>query len=199
MLNKVQNMKRTYEIIRKVAVAVCALGMMTGTAWGQNIRNTYEDITIKHKPAKWHIIRNNPQITSSDKEKDTFSDGVEMYKPNDVFPNEVQATHTYIDTIYVHKGTTVQLILPTISNNSLPYGGGPSQASTQAYQRWYSFRTDGTFKTNSRQREDLLTPIDVNAYRFANGYVGFPILDNTTTGLYRMNFYFPTDNEYRNC
>lgn len=163
---------------------------------------SYRNITIQHKPAKWHTIRNNASISSEDKAKDTFSDGEEMYRPetSNAFPNDVQATHTYIDTIYVHKGTTVQLILPTVSRNELPDGDAPSNASTQTYQRWYSFRTDGTFETAEDNKvRDLLTPINSEAYRFENGYIGYPLIDNTSnkTGLYRMNFYFPTDEEYK--
>ena len=37
----VQKMKTRYNIIRKIAMTVCALGMMAGTTWGEDIKFTH--------------------------------------------------------------------------------------------------------------------------------------------------------------
>ena len=84
MLNKGRNMKRTYGIIRKVAVAVCALGMTAGTVWGQ--------ITFHHSQGK--LSENTIGIS------DTYYN----------FVNKLQQTHEYTKTVYVKAGQPKQLI-----------------------------------------------------------------------------------------
>ena len=69
-------MKRNYGIIRKVAAAVCALGMMTaGTAWGQ--------ITFTHSQGK--LATNDVGIPNT------------YYN----YVNNLQQTHEYTKTVYV--------------------------------------------------------------------------------------------------
>ncbi|MCD8210557.1 MAG: hypothetical protein LUC37_03305, partial [Prevotella sp.] len=107
----------------------------------------------------------------------------------------VQAANIYVDTIYMHKGTSLTLILPYRLNDD--------NASIFNYLRWFDYRTDGNFNCNwtpsgSAQVYDLLTPAisgtDRTVYRFANGYV----VQNATgnTAMTAMNFYYPTDDEY---
>lgn len=91
------------------------------------------------------------------------------------------------------------MALPTKSGT-----GYANPSSTQTYQRWYSYRTDGTFETNHKTSTsgktvyDLLTPNTGNpsggvpAYRFKNGYVGRPM----GAILQAMDFYYPTDKEF---
>ncbi|HIX86808.1 MAG TPA: hypothetical protein H9848_09425 [Candidatus Parabacteroides intestinigallinarum] len=127
---------------------------------------------------------------------------------------EIQAAHTYIDTIYMHKGSSIRLTLPDIQTSE-------ALSSVASYQRWYSFRTDKTFRTrNTGPNEvwDLLTPlesysvkttsngwqtIDPTVYRFANGYVGNPVATLNGSYLYtnsavEMNFYYPTNDQFTN-
>ena len=167
-------------------------------AWGQVKGDKYEEDyssdTIQHKPAKWYNIRENIEMSQAAKDMDTFDDDEKMFSPEDNpfianYPEqEIQAAHTYIDTIYMHPGTSVTLTLPDKLND----------VSVRGYQRWYSFRTDGTYRTNNTRSDevwDLLTPTVGTSYRFANGYVSKPI-DKSVNGTYQMKFYFPTETEF---
>lgn len=157
-------------------------------AWGQVTGNKYNEdnasVTITHKAAKWFDLRSG--ISDAAKTMDTFDDETKMFTLQDE-TTEVQAAHTYLDTIYVHKGTSVSLEIPDKLS---------AQIRVESYQRWHSFRTDGTFRTQNTEDDevwDLLTPSDANTYyRYANGYVGKPKGAN----LYKVNFYVPTDEEF---
>lgn len=144
--------------------------------------------TIQHKDAKWFDLREDLNIDPSS--TGSFDWNVHRFDASQSLATEgLQATHTYIDTIYVHKGSSVQLTLPT-SNNS----EGTGTSSSQMYQRWYSYRTDGTFETNHANGVyDLLTPNNsASVYRFSNGYVGSPLGDIAQS----MTFYYPTNAEF---
>ena len=154
----------------------------------------YSSQRIKHKLAKWHNLRGSNTNASTG---DTFSRDEEWFTPQDNpfisnYPDDgqqIQAAHTYIDTIYMHPGKSVTLTLPDKLND----------VSVRGYQRWYSFRTDGTYRTNNTgQNEvwDLLTPTVGTSYRFANGYVSKPV-DTDVNGTYQMKFYFPTETEFK--
>lgn len=147
--------------------------------------------TIQHRGAKWFDLRGNYTNESTG---DTFSQEEEWFTPKDNefignYPvKEIQAAHTYIDTIYMHPGTSVTLTLPDKLND----------VSVRGYQRWYSFRTDGTYRTKNTGSDkvwDLLTPTVGTSYRFANGYVSKPI-DTNANGTYQMKFYFPTSGDF---
>lgn len=155
----------------------------------------YSSQRIKHKLAKWHNLRGE---NSNESTGDTFSQGEEWFTPADnPFINnypadgqQIQAAHTYIDTIYMHPGTSVTLTLPDRLD---------AISSVRGYQRWYSFRTDGTYRTNNTGSDevwDLLTPTVGTSYRFANGYVSKPV-DTDVNGTYQMKFYFPTETEFK--
>lgn len=167
-------------------------------AWGQVTGNKYKEDyssdTIQHKAAKWYDIRDNIGMSQAAKDMDTFDDDEKMFSPEDNpfianYPErEIQAAHTYIDTIYMHPGKNVTLTLPDKLND----------VSVRGYQRWYSFRTDGTYRTKNTgddQVWDLLTPKQGTSYRFTNGYVSKPI-DKSDDGTYQMEFYFPTSTEF---
>ena len=150
-----------------------------------------QNVTIRHKPAKWHVLREN--LSQAAKDMDTFDDGI--LEDTIQFPGideyTVQAAHTLVDTIYVHKGSSVRLTLPDRLNES---------TNMNSYQRWYSFRTDQTFEVNNPDYEggikDLLTPaIAGSYYRFNNGYVTYSDQGNSDKP-YSMDFYFPTDEEF---
>ena len=148
-----------------------------------NVINTtpYEETTIHHKAAKWFDLRS--EISDAAKNMDTFNDETAWYSGP---KGDIQASHVYMDTIYVHKGTSVTLAVPDRLSNS----------SVISYQRWYSYRTDGTFRTQNTGSDevwDLLTPVGTIPYRFANGYVGKPL---TTSDVMDMRFYVPTDEEF---
>lgn len=149
--------------------------------------DNYINKTIQHKAAKWFDLRSG--ISEAAKAMDTFDDDTKMFTLQDG-TTEVQAAHTYLDTIYVHKGTSVSLEIPDKLK--------ATNFSIKSYQRWYSFRTDGTYRTNNTGENDvwdLLTPADGisgTSYRYANGYVGYPKGAN----LYKVDFYVPTDDEF---
>lgn len=150
--------------------------------------------TIQHKHAKWYDLRGTTIYDDDfDNENQMFDTDV-TWRPESVRNREIQATHTYIDTIYAHRGSTVQLTLPDYLKEDI---------SIQSYQRWYSFRTGRTFATQYENPEenhivDLLTPtVDNFYYRFANGYVGSPLspLPDDQGSICSMNFYIPKDEE----
>lgn len=153
---------------------------------GDKYNETNASVTITHKAAKWFNLRSG--ISDAAKAMDTFDDDTKMFTLQDG-TTEVQAAHTYLDTIYVHKGTSVSLEIPDKLK---------SQAfSIQSYQRWHSFRTDATFRTMNTEANkvwDLLTPaVSGTFHRYANGYVGYPKGSN----MYKVNFYVPTDEEFK--
>lgn len=87
----------------------------------------------------------------------------------------------------------MDLALPT---KSARQWDGSYSSSVKTYQRWYSYRTDGTFETNHSQGAayDLLTPQDnLTVYRLSNGYVGRPL---SSSQIQDMTFYYPTDDEF---
>lgn len=154
---------------------------------------------ITHKHAKWFELRE--ELSPAAKSLDTFDDDIKMFTDasSGSVTKEIQATHVYIDTIYMHRGTSVQLNLPDRMNRS----------SVNAYQRWYSYRRDANFstgQTGDNAINDLLTPVDgKKAYKLAYGYVGSP-LTNYAAGkegeadvalvLDKMMFYYPTSEEF---
>ena len=154
-----------------------------------------DKLTIRHKHAKWHDLRKGLNYDDDfDNENQMFDTDV-TWRPESVRDRKIQATHTYIDTIYAHRGSTVQLTLPDYLKEDI---------SIQSYQRWYSFRTGRTFATQYEDESeekrivDLLTPtVDNFYYRFANGYVGSPLspLPDDQGSICSMNFYIPEDEE----
>lgn len=162
------------------------------------------DFTIHHKRAKWHSRRG--RISEEAKAMDSFSDRDEWFNLDlSSEEGQIQAAHTYIDTLYVHKGDSVHLYLPDVFRRTS--AGDIEKVSVSSYQRWYSYRTGQTFELRNKDegdnaRHDLLTPLDGQAvYRFANGYVGQPVNtigndNNLASAAYQMQFYYPTDEEF---
>lgn len=165
-------------------------------AVGQTISNTYQGNSVQHKfPNKWYQIRQNQNISQAAKDMDTFDDE-NPSMTNTYAGINIQAAHTYIDTLYVRKGSDVQLRLPTIPAD---FDG---RSSTRAYQRWYNFVTEGTFhysySSGRYTRSGDLVSFRTNCYRFANGYVGGANLGlgNRNIILDYAEFHYPTDDEY---
>ena len=162
---------------------------------GSEVAPEFELAEVKHKHAKWHDLRKGLNYDDDfDNENQMFDTDV-TWRPESVRDRKIQATHTYIDTIYAHRGSTVQLTLPDYLKEDI---------SIQSYQRWYSFRTGRTFATQYEDESeekrivDLLTPtVDNFYYRFANGYVGSPLspLPDDQGSICSMNFYIPEDEE----
>lgn len=208
-------MRRFSIIYRLFFLAACCC--VAGTAWGQSYDDRYSNISIQHKndngeiKNKWYQWREGS--TASD--MDTFDDEGWVYI-NPYTGNVMQATHMYVDTIYVRKGSDCLLLLPTTK------GEGANNSSTELYQRWYNFRTEGLFTTNTYNRPHLLTPnlrIGGRAFQLENGYVagsghgsqnggvvnGSPYLinrnnnrNNSSGIIFSANFYYPTDSEFQN-
>lgn len=150
-------------------------------SWGQVDYYDYEGREIQTKAAKWHDLQKEFQISAADR-----FDGVEFWE---IAGGKVQGTHTSVDTLYVHAGTTLLLSLPDKLN---------ADYSIQTYQRWYDIRRLSTFKTLSKvynwNYDDLLMPERVKGYRFKNGYVGSPLTG--TTVLDNMYFHYPTKADF---
>ena len=161
---------------------------------GFSISNT-DNRTIQHKDAKWYSLRST--LSEPSKALDTFDDNTRRFINEYANNTSIQATHTYIDTLYVHKGQRFELQLPTVSN-------GENQNSAQKYQRWYNFRTEGTFRTDNNGNNecwDLLTPYFnenyADAYRFTNGYVGgHDLMANNESAMFGASFYYPTNTQF---
>ena len=144
---------------------------------------------VQHKDAKWFDLQR--QLGLPNQSVGSFDHDINKFLPElSLSVDSIQAAHTYIDTIYMHKGASITLALPTKSES----GAKGGSSSAQTYQRWYSYRTDGTFETNHIDGiYDLLTPngaTDVS--RFTNGYVGRPL----GSIAYAMDFYYPTNAEF---
>lgn len=140
---------------------------------------------INHKRSKWFDLADDLNLPENSLGTFRYDEPFfETVMSTDL--KHIQAAHTYMDTIYVHKGSEVSLSLPTKMGDNY---------SVHTYQRWYSYRTDGTFETNhsSNKAYDLLTPSGSGTvYRLANGYVGQPLGSAVTS----MDFYYPTDAEF---
>lgn len=176
------------------ALSVWALSFLLPMGgWGQTISNTYQDSEVQHKKAKWYTMRNN--ISQAAKDMDTFDD-TNHYYANPYTGDSIQSAHTYYDTLYVRKGSKVELTLPVVPASYSPGG----KLSARSYQRWYNFVTESTLSYTegsggNRRTYDLLEPAK-NSYRFANGYVGGHSVNGTDLG--RATFTYPTDADYRN-
>ncbi|MCD8291471.1 MAG: hypothetical protein LUC91_08225 [Prevotella sp.] len=171
--------------------------------------NETANATVQHKRAKWYDIRTNKGYDESDtfgKDDDTetgMEGKVKLIDNNTL----VQAAHVYVDTIYMVKGTSMTILLPSTksANNS----------SISNYFRWYNYRNDNNFycggnTVGSSNGEDLLTPSSgYIGWRFANGYVSGTLNYQTsninssdtysqTYTLRQVTFYYPTDDEFSN-
>ena len=182
-------MKGIHNIYRCAATLCLLLCCTAGNVWGQVTGDQYEDRyenqTIQHKPAKWHTQRGTGNYVDTFDETQYFS----------INGREIQAAHTLVDTIYMHRGEKITITLPDRLENT----DGTINYSIKTYQRWYNFRTDGTFEINNRSYGDpydLLTPNNQTGYRLANGYVGSPLTgEDDGDVLSSMTFYYPEPEE----
>lgn len=181
---------KTNNILCKVlSTAALLCCFHTVTAQRIDIDDGYSNYAIQHKQAKWYNLRET--IGESAKALDTFNDDEKMFR-NNYADTEIQAAHTYYDTLYVRKGDDVTLTLPLVSQS---YNASSNkQVSAQAYQRWYNFVTEGTFSyTQYGRTRDILSPSS-DCRRYANGYVAGTDVNNVSMAT--VTFHYPTDNEY---
>lgn len=181
---------KTNNLIYKALSLVALLCLGQTAAWAQSINNNYRNNTIQHKQAKWYNLRET--IGESAKALDTFNDDEKMFR-NKYTGTEIQAAHTYYDTLYVRKGKDVTLTLPLVSQS---YNASSNkQVSAQAYQRWYNFVTEGTFSYTQQYygTRDILSPSS-DCRRYANGYVAGTAVNNVSMAT--VTFHYPTDDDY---
>ncbi len=153
------------------------------------------NVPVEHKDAKWYGLREGHSYD------DDFSDGEGNKRvTTKVGSVPLQNTHVYVDTIYMRKGTSIDLVMPTQDPSS-------SSSKTKSYNRWFNYLNDqsyycGGHKVDGGSRLNLLTPASTSmkAWRFENGYVtGY--MNSQYSGasvytLYKVSFYYPTDDEY---
>ncbi len=166
---------------------------------GQGYQTTYgnrdiTDVSIAHKQPKWCALHQGKDFSDDFNENGwvILEDG-----------SRIQATNLYVDTIYMHKGTSITLEIPFRKN------GNTSAAN---YLRWFDYRTDGNYYCGTISGinfTDLLTMTEFSTnggsngasdrkyvYRFKNGYVGGWGLTNSNAP-YGASFYYPSDEEFR--
>ena len=193
----------TKSFLYKSFATLALLAVTATAAWGQNnISTNYSSRTIGHKTStKWNDMR--ALLPDAAKDLDTFNDE-KTYETN-YLGDPIQPAHTYIDTMYVKKGSEIVLTLPIVAGNSNvedPVNAG--NPSTREYTRWYNFITEGTFhysyQSGYQTRTGDLFDAYSNCYRVSNGYVSgqaFSTQNNTSNAVARMTFYYPTDTEYQ--
>ena len=190
----------TKSFLYKSFATLALLAVTATAAWGQNNINTnYSSRTIGHKTStKWNDMR--ALLPDAAKDLDTFNDE-KTYETN-YLGEHIQPAHTYIDTMYVKKGSEIVLTLPIVAGNSDvedPVNAG--NPSTREYTRWYNFITEGTFHYSYRSgyqtRTGDLFDAYSNCYRVSNGYVSGKAFSNNQTSVARMTFYYPTDTQYQ--
>ncbi len=163
---------------------------------------------VLHKRAKWYSLRDN--LTRTEKNRDTFDDSSSGFTILESGTARVQTTHTTYDTIYVHKGTSITLTLPSVTSSNT--------INQTAYLRWFNYLNDGTFEVKDHPNKvyDLLTPTfwaglqwedndtkivnpegyGETCYRTKNGYVTGS-LTGAFSVVYTMTFYYPSDTDYQ--
>lgn len=199
-------MRSRKNIYIQVIVFALAFAFFPKT-WGQTTRggtaddyynSTNKDKSIAFKQqTKWHDLRNMDGLKPT--RNDKFDNDTKTFTlTKDGQSGSIQASHLFIDTIYVHEGTTLQLTLPDRAS------GGSN--SIQSYRRWYNMRTGKTFRlqedlsTDEDYIIDLLYPtgsVENSDYnkprRFSNGYIFQPMI---TSEHLSINFYYPTTEQY---
>ncbi len=188
---------RFSQILRLLALVLFTLAFSRAGAQ-QTYQTTYggTDITntsIRHKQPKWVSLHEGGGYT------DDFNENGWVTTESG---ESIQAANLYVDTIYMHKGTSTTLEVPYRKN---------ANTAVANYVRWFDFRRDGNYYCGSASGisvTDLLTMTEFSSngsgngassnnyvYRFANGYVGGWGLTNSNAP-YGANFYYPTEAEF---
>ncbi|MCD8202360.1 MAG: hypothetical protein LUD48_01805 [Prevotella sp.] len=173
--------------------------------------NGVDEVSITHKAAKWY------QKNIRYQEDFDFDDTFDEENMMDTLENNValQAAHVYVDTIYMKKGTSIDLEIPGVKPAWGSTTGEPDDCAITNYFRWFNYRNDKNFYCGGTDigdnGADLLIPSynaeNVTAWRFGNGYVSGvlreKILSNdnskpdaTTCTLRKVSFYYPKEDEF---
>ncbi|MCD8202868.1 MAG: hypothetical protein LUD48_04440, partial [Prevotella sp.] len=198
----------------RLLVMLLALFAMAGSSVAQTVLGAYnlqypatadgervEEISIKHKPAKWY----QDNIVSQRSSNDNFDVDNSMVTLENGTP--IQATHTYVDTIYMRKGTSITLYIPNLRDD------GGEYSSVNNYFRWFNYKNDKSFNVGDVYiagdwPQDILRNYSKKAWRFGNGYVsgmfnynvgymnGY-VWDEIYQSLRSETFYYPTDAEFQ--
>lgn len=157
----VQKMKTRYNIIRKIAVAVCALGMMAGTTWGQ---------TLQHSQGE---LATNASIYGT---TSTF----EKYYNTYVGPqSSLQQTHEYTKTIYIAPNATQKKILEpyvlvaAYRNKYIRWFWYNDESNNSELEKWTNIETLSSF-----------TELD-------KGYIAVKANDTSDNGFSGSSTYYP--------
>ncbi len=170
--------------------------------------NQVSNADVLHKKAKWYEVRERTAGTE-------YNDNFDEDNPWTTLANgtQVQAAHEMVDTIYMLKGTSMDILIPQTRLNST--------CAVNNYFRWYNYLNDKNFYCGDDNTGlgsdgdifDLVTPVpystyDITAYRFSNGYVA-GLFNNSSTNdisgntenaytqtLREISFYYPTDDEF---
>ena len=168
-------------------------GLLQGKA--QTYTTDFRNLSITHKTPKWELPKGEAGLINAG--------GWNGFQST--YDKQIQNTHAFVDTIYMHKGQTIELALPdelvtTNSDGSIK----EYSYSIPSYQRWYNYRTGGvfcTFDSNGKINKNLLGAKYPPSYTsgmgvsiFKNGYVGEP--HNNGVPLTHMDFTYPTDTEF---
>lgn len=165
-------------------------------AWGQaqqDYNDTYIKNSIQSKAAKWYDLRKELKPSKDDKFEESTR-YIEMDWPGTADPKtKIQATHELVDTIYMHKGSSIILQLSDRAK------AGSNSYSINTYQRWYNFRTGKNLRLSTsvgKGINDLLMPINnvKPPYILANGYIGKPL----ASASLEMVFHYPDETGYGN-
>ncbi len=168
-----------FDIFPRLALALMFL-FVCGGLQAQSYNTDYSSKTVTTRPAMWYDYSEYGNYGQSG--MTTALDDASVAE---------QIVHTYVDTIYMHKGSSIELRLPFVASNAYDW-------DYKEYYRWYNFRTGGNFYNGS---SDLLTPnteleyIVGPYYRVANGYLGgLGIATDSHFG--KADFYYPYDSEF---
>ena len=156
----VQKMKTRYNIIRKIAMTVCALGMMAGTVWGQ--------ITFTHSQG---------QLATNAASYETTAIYQEYYN----YVGNLQQTHEYTKTIYVAKGKSKRLepyvLVSSYRNKYFRWFWYNSESQNSELEKYTNIESMTSLYSKTDNGYIAVKPNDKSDAGFAN---------NETTNYYPM-------------
>lgn len=182
---------KTNNILCKV-LSAALLCSFSAAAWAQTINTQYQNSTIQHKDPKWISLRSS--ISQAAQDMDTFDETARFDNP--YTGTQIQAAHTYYDTLYVRKGESVELTLPVVPSGFDGTFGDKNRSSARAYQRWYNFMTEKPFSYTqgwNTNYTNILEPTH-ECRVYSNGYVAGMSVSGDI--MARVTFHYPTDTQY---
>lgn len=156
----VQKMKTKCNIIRKIAMAVCALGMMAGTTWGQ--------ITFTHSQG---------QLKTNAESNETTG----IYQNYYSYTGALQQTHEYTKTIYIAKGKSKRLepyvLVSSYRNKYFRWFWYNSESQNSELEKYTNIESMTSLYSKTDNGYIAVKPNDTSDAGFAN---------NETTNYYPM-------------